>query len=502
MKGKTSMSKTNEPKALKERKNATFGQSMFVMVTTVIILIGGCIMGLQYRYLMLAVAIVAGAMNVFVLHIPWNECEESVSSKMKSVISTLCLMWCTGAIIATMIYCGSVPMVIYYGFMIISPKFIYVSAFLLCLIMSTLTGSSWTSAGTAGLAMYGLAIGMDANLTIVVGAIIAGSIFGDKVSPLSETTNMAPACAGTTLYAHIGSMMYDTLPAAVISAIVFTIAGIKLHVETAATDESIDILMQQLNEVYNFNIFLLLPFVLILYAAFAKKPVIPIMVIDIFVCIFLGMICQGFTLADGMNAAYSGFTMSMAQMPETFQPSEFLLTILQRGGSASMVGVVFMCFTGFAAAAMISKGGYLDIVMGKFVTNIKSRVGCVAAALATNLIIMVATGTAYVAFIMVSEMYKKAFLKNRVGLQVLSRCLEDVGTCFGCLIPWSLSGAYYAGLFDNMAIWGSGGYALWTVLPYVTIVIAFILAFTGIGMYKLSDEEAEAKLAELEAEAA
>ena len=167
-----------------------------------------------------------------------------------------------------------------------------------------------------------------------------------------------------------------------------------------------------------------------------------------------------------------------------------------------MVGVVFMCFTGFAAAAMISKGGYLDIVMGKFVTNIKSRVGCVAAALATNLIIMVATGTAYVAFIMVSEMYKKAFLKNRVGLQVLSRCLEDVGTCFGCLIPWSLSGAYYAGLFDNMAIWGSGGYALWTVLPYVTIVIAFILAFTGIGMYKLSDEEAEAKLAELEAEAA
>ena len=491
------MSKTRE---LKPRKETNFTQSMIVMVLTVVILIGGCILGLQYRYLMLAVAIVAGVVNVFVLHIPWHECEEAVASKMKSVIPTLCLMWCTGAMIAVMIYCGSVPMVIYYGFMIISPKFIYVSAFLLCLIMSTLTGSSWTSAGTAGLAMYGLAIGMDAEMVIVVGAIVAGSIFGDKVSPLSETTNMAPACAGTTLYAHIGSMMYDTLPAAVVSAIVFTIAGVKLHTGEVATDESIDILMNNLDEVYNFNILLLLPFVLILYAAFAKKPVIPIMVIDIFLCILLGIVCQQFTLTDGMEAAYSGFTLDMAQMPESFEPSDFLVTILERGGSASMVGVVFMCFTGFGAAAMISKGGFLDCVMAKIVTNINSRVGCVAAALLTNLIIMVATGTAYVAFIMVSEMYKKAFLKNRVGLQVLSRCLEDVGTCFGCLIPWSLSGSYYATLFDNMPIWGEGGYAFWTVLPYTGIIFAFICAFTGIGMYKLSDEEAEAKLKELEEE--
>lgn len=501
------MSKTKEIKAPKPRKQATTGISAIVMLATVIILIGGCILGLQYRYLMLAVAVVAGFVNMFVLNIPWEECQEALCNKMKSVIPTLCMMWCTGGIIATMIFCGAVPMVIYYGFMIVDPKFVYVAAFLLCLIMSTLTGSSWTSAGTAGLAMYGMAIGMDANLPVIVGAIVAGAIFGDKLSPLSETTNMAPACAGTTLYTHIGSMMYDTLPAAVISAIVFTIAGIKMHVETATMDDTITTLMTELDTIYGFcawkNILLLLPFALILYAALAKKPVIPILVLDIFLCIILGIICNGFTLKDGMNAAYSGFNLSYATtLPEGFEPSAFLTKILVRGGSSSMVGVIFMCFTGFAAASMIAKGGYLDIVMSKFVTNIKSRVGCVAAALGTNLIIMVATGTAYVAFIMVSEMYKKAFLKNRVGMPVLSRCLEDIGTCFGCLIPWSLSGAYYAGLFDGMPIWGSGGYALWTVLPYVTVIIAFVLAITGIGMYKLTDEEAEAQLAELEAEAA
>ena len=440
------------------------------------------------------------------LHISWDDCLEALCVKMKSVIPTLCMMWCTGGIIGTMIFCGAVPMVIYYGFMVISPKFIYLSAFLLCLIMSTLTGSSWTSAGTADVAMFGMAMGMGANLPIVVGAIVAGSIFGDKVSPLSETTNMAPACAGTTLYTHIGSMMYDTLPAAVVAAIVFLIAGLTSDLGSAATDESITTLMNELMMIYNFcwwkNILLLIPFAIIFYAALAKKPVIPALVLDLLLCIILGIICHGFSLANGMTAAYSGFNLALVDtVPEGYEASEFLTKILVRGGSMSMASVIFTCFTGFAAASMIARGGYLDCVLGKTIGNLKSRVGCVIAAELTMLAIMIATGTAYVGFIILAEMYKKPFIKNRVGMPVLSRCMEDVGTCFGCLIPWSLSGAYYAGLFDNMPIWGAGGYGLWTVLPYVMIVFAIVLAVIGIGMYKMSDEEAEAQMAELQAEA-
>ncbi len=493
-------------KVVKPEKKTTKKEAWIVMALTVIILIGGSNLGLQYRMLMVAEAIVAGAMNVFALNIPWKDCEEALAMKMKTAIPTLCTMWLIGGLIATMIFAGSVPMVIYYGFMVISPKFIYVTAFLLCLIMSTLTGSSWTSAGTGGVAMYGMALGMDANLCIVVGAIIAGAIFGDKMSPLSETTNMAPACVGTGLFDHIGSMMYDTLPAAIISAIVFTVAGLTGGLETVATDATITTLMDELMTIYNFcwwrNILMILPFAFVLWSAVKKKPMVPVLSIVVFMCIFIGVITNGFSLASGMTAAYSGFSLSYATtLPADFEASTFLTKILVRGGCSGQSSIVTMCFAGFAAAAMISRGGYLDCVLESFVTNIKSRVGCVAAALGTNLVIMIATGTAYVAFIMVTEMYKKAFVKNRVGMPVLSRCLEDIGTCFGCLIPWSLSGAYYAGLFDGMAIWGSGGYALWTVLPYTTVIIAFVLAFTGIGMYKMSDEEAEAILAEMEAEA-
>lgn len=497
------MSKTKESKPV---KTTSFGLALFVVLATVVILVVGCIEGLQYRYLLLFVAVIAGGANMLVLNIPWDDCLEALCVKMKSVIPTLCMMWCTGGIIGTMIFCGAVPMVIYYGFMVISPKFIYLSAFLLCLIMSTLTGSSWTSAGTAGVAMYGMALGMGANMPIVVGAIVAGAIFGDKVSPLSETTNMAPACAGTNLYTHIGSMMYDTLPAAVISAVVFLIAGMTSDLGSAATDQSITTLMEELMMIYNFcwwkNILLLIPFAIIFYAALAKKPVIPALVLDIILSIILGMVCHGFTLANGMTAAYNGFNLGLIDtIPEGYEASAFLTKILVRGGSISMASVIFTCFTGFAAASMIARGGYLDCVLGKTIGNIKSKVGCVAAAELTMLAIMIATGTAYVGFIMLAEMYKKPFIKNRVGMPVLSRCMEDIGTCFGCLIPWSLSGAYYAGLFDNMPIWGSGGYALWTVLPYVTIIFAILLAITGIGMFKMSDEEAEAQMAELEAEA-
>ena len=343
------------------------------------------------------------------LHISWDDCLEALCVKMKSVIPTLCMMWCTGGIIGTMIFCGAVPMVIYYGFMVISPKFIYLSAFLLCLIMSTLTGSSWTSAGTADVAMFGMAMGMGANLPIVVGAIVAGSIFGDKVSPLSETTNMAPACAGTTLYTHIGSMMYDTLPAAVVAAIIFLIAGLTSDLGSAATDESITTLMNELMMIYNFcwwkNILLLIPFAIIFYAALAKKPVIPELVLDILLCIILGIICHGFSLANGMTAAYRGFNLALVDtVPEEYEASEFLTKILVRGGSMSMASVIFTCFTGFAAASMIARGGYLDCVLGKTIGNLKSRVGCVIAAELTMLAIMIATGTAYVGVIILAEM--------------------------------------------------------------------------------------------------
>jgi len=488
-------------KEAKPERSATFGESVFVMIALLIILVGGTILKLRYELLMVVVAVVAGFVAVYRCHIPWKELEDSISIKMKGVTQTIILIFSTGLLVAALIYSGSVPMLIYYGLKVISPKFLYISAFLLCAIMSTATGSSWSSAGTAGVAMFGMAIGMGASLPITVGAIISGSIFGDKLSPLSETTNMAPACAGTDIYSHVRSMMWTTLPASLIGCVVWLIAGFALGGGTAGTGDSVAELTSQLGQIFHFNILLLVPFVIIVYAAAAKKPVIPCMTLTILTALLIGWLVQGFSLERGFYFALNGFTLtgsSGAVANLSFEPSDDLLKLLQRGGAKSMAGVVIMCYAGFSCAAIIARARILDVLLAGMTAKLNTRVKAMAAALGTNILIMVATGTAYIAFIMVSEMYRKVFIKNNMGAPALSRSLEDIGTCLGCLIPWSLSGAYYAGLF-GLPIYGSGGYALWTVMPYITPFIAMLLAALGIGMYPMSEEERAAKLSEMDA---
>lgn len=475
----------------------TMGEAAFVMGMLAVILVGGSILKLRYELLMVLVALVAALVAILRCHISWTELEEAISMKMKSAVPTMMLIWCTGLLIAALIYSGSVPMIIYYGLKVIDPRFIYVSAFLLCAIMSTATGSSWSSAGTVGVAVYGMALGMGANLPIVVGAIITGSIFGDKLSPLSETTNMAPACAGTDIYSHIRSMLWTTVPPSILGCIVWLIAGFKTYGGDAGSAESVAVLSSQLRELFHFNVLLLLPFAIILYCALAKKPVIPCMITAIIISLLLGWLVQGFSLERGFYFALNGFTIG--DIAPEFEASADLLKLLQRGGAKSMAGIIIMCFAGFSCAAILSRAGFLDKILSGVNAKLNSRPKAMAAAIGTNLFIMIATGTAYIAFIIVSEMYKKIFAQNRMGAQVLSRSLEDIGTCVGCLIPWSLSGVYYATLF-SVPIFGAGGYAVWTVLPYITPFVAMLWAFTGLGMYTLTDEEQRMRIAQIELE--
>lgn len=493
-----SASETPKPsKTPKPPRTPTMGEAGFVMLMLAVILIGGSILKLRYELLMILVALVAALVAILRCHISWSDLEESISLKMKSAVPTMMLIWCTGMMIAALIYSGSVPMIIYYGLKVIDPRFIYVSAFLLCAIMSTATGSSWSSAGTVGIAVFGMAMGMGANLPVVVGAIITGSIFGDKLSPLSETTNMAPACAGTDIYSHIRSMLWTTIPPSLIGCVIWGIVGFTTPSGSASSIESVAVLSSQLKELYHFNILLLLPFVIILYCAIAKKPVIPCMITAIIVSLLLGWLIQGFSLERGFYFALNGFNIH--DIAPNFKGSADLMKLLQRGGAKSMAGIIIMCFSGFSCAAILSRAGFLDKVLSGVNTKLNSRPKAMGAAIGTNLFIMIATGTAYISFIIVSEMYKKIFAQNKMGAQVLSRSLEDIGTCVGCLIPWSLSGVYYATLF-SVPIFGSGGYAIWTVLPYVTPVFAMFWAFTGLGMYPLTDEQRDARIKQIEAE--
>ena len=476
------------------KRTPSFIQSLCVVgISLAIIIIGTLTFRLKTEMLLCIATMIAGVAALR-LGYTWAEMEEAISQRMGKTTSVLILIWSIGMIVGTFIYSGSIPMIIYYGLKMINPSFVVFSAFITCIIFSTCTGSSWSSAGTAGVAFIGVAQGLGVSLPITVGAIIAGSIFGDKLSPLSETTNFAPLCAGANIYDHIQSMLWTTIPPTIIAGVVYLIAGKQDMSGSEGIPASTLAMLASLDSMYHWSILLLLPFVVIIYGAVTKKPPVPTLFVAILMALGLGGFYQGFSLADGFQSTVSGFNTTMA-VSGNVAPE--ILKILNRGGMLSMASVILIVFCGYAFAAIISKAGFLDVVLNPLTSKVKTQMHVILASLLMVFLIMLATGSAYIAFILVPEMFRRRYLELGIAPRVLSRSLEDIGTEMGALIPWSLSGVFYVATF-GVPIFGANGYAIWTMLSYLGPLFAVLYAVTGIGIRKLTKQEQENALRKLE----
>lgn len=478
------------------KKIPSFNQSLCVTgISLMIIIVGTLVLGLKTEMLLCIATMIAG-IAALRLGYTWDELEEAISQRMGKTTSVLILIWCIGMVIGTFIFSGSIPMIIYYGLKLINPSYVVVSAFITCMVFSTCTGSSWSSAGTAGVAFVGVAQGLGVSLPVTVGAVIAGAIFGDKLSPLSETTNFAPLCAGANIYDHIQSMLWTTIPPTIIAGVVYLIAG-KQYMTSGSVGipESTLSMLASLDSMYQWSILLLIPFVIIIIGAVTKKPPVPTLFIAILSALGLGLFYQGFSLVDGFASTVSGFKTTMA-FKGNVAPE--ILRILNRGGMLSMADVVLIVFCGYAFAAIISKAGFLDVVLYPVTSKVKTQMHVILATLLMVLLIMLATGSAYIAFILVPEMFRRKYIELGIAPRVLSRCLEDIGTEMGALIPWSLSGVFYVATF-GVPIYGNQGYAIWTMLSYLGPLFAVFYAVTGIGIRKLTDQEKAIALKKLDA---
>lgn len=477
-----------------EKKMSSYGQSLFVIgISLLIMIIGTVIFKLSAEMLMCIIAMFA-AIVAYRLGYTWNDLEEAISERLGKTVPVLLIIWIIGMVVGTFIFSGTIPMMIYYGLKMINPSWVIFSAFITCIIFSMVTGSSWSSVGTAGVAFIGVAEGLGVPLHITAGAIIAGAVFGDKLSPLSETTNLAPLTSGANLYGHIKSMLWTTLPPTVIAGAVYLIVGNKYAVPGGLLPESTLAMIEGLNNIYTWNILLIVPFVIILVGGLFKKPPVPILFISVLSALALGMGVQNFPLVEGFKTAVNGFNISNLYQGEL---PEAVFTLLNRGGMKSMAGVVIIVFCGYTFAAIISKAGFLDTVFNPIVDKIKTSTQLIITTLGTVLFIFLATGNSYVAMILVPELYRRKYAELSIAPTVLSRSLEDVGTVSGALIPWTGSAVFYASTL-GVPIFGAGGYALWTFLPYLSPLFAVLWAITGIGVYKLTDEEREISLKEID----
>ncbi len=460
--------------------------------------IGVGMLGLRAEPILVFCTFVAGGIALF-LGYNWKDMQEAIVGKISRAMPATLVLWSVGFLIGSWMFSGTIPMLVYYGINIIDPRYLFVSAFLITAIVSTVTGTSWGSAGTVGVAIMGIAFAIGANPAIAAGAIVSGAFFGDKLSPLSDTTNLAPISAGSELYEHIRHMLYTTIPAAVVALVLYYFLG---RGATGSADAKEVIELQLIiKDNFNLNIILLIPVLLVLAGSIFKLPAIPVMLGTSLISVLIGIYVQGFELADGFTSLVGGFNLDFAGIDIDEVKSglaskgfdtetvDYIVwqaeRLINRGGVSSVTGttVLIWCAMGFAGIMTVT--GMLDVILHSMLKFVKGVTGLIGCTIGTCALVAFVTGSSYLSIIIPGDLYRNIFIKKKLHPKNLSRTLEDSGTVLVPLIPWSAAGAYMAVTLGVEVL----DYLPYAFLNYFGIIFAVILAVTGIGIAKLSDEE-------------
>lgn len=478
------MSKEKEKRTLRK---PTFLEAFTPIVAMLVILTyGKGVMGYATEPLLLLVAGIA-AFLAFRVGVTWDEIMEEVCLKIAKGMPAILILVSVGALVGTWMAAGTIPLMIYYGVQLVDPQWMLVTSFLITAVVSVVTGTSWGSVATMGVALMGIASTLGVSLPATAGAVIAGSYFGDKISPLSDTTNLAPIAAGSTLYEHIFHMFYTTIPATIISLIVYGFIGMNADTSVSVISESVTKMLNQLDSMYSWNIMLVIPVVLVLAGSVLKWPTIPVMMGSTVVAGIEAIVLQGISLKNVLASTVSGFNVKMIAAPgfDAATCTIEVTKLLNRGGMNSIMSTTLLVFCAFVFAAIMSRAGFLDVVLQKILSVAKSTGALVSATVASCLVMALTTGNSYLSILVPGEMFRDAYKARGLAAKNLSRTLEDAGTVFVPLVPWSAAGAYMTSCLGVETL----DYLPYAILCYAGFMIAIFYGFTGIGIAKLEDED-------------
>ncbi|WP_422657585.1 Na+/H+ antiporter NhaC [Paenibacillus sp. EC2-1] len=485
------MAKLQQEKTIKQ---PTLFLALLPIVTMILLLcLGYVLFELPPEPLIIISTVVAGIIAIKLGH-SYDDIMSSIAQKIAKTMPAILILITVGFMIGAWMIGGTIPMMIYYGLDIINPQFLLITAFIVTSIVSLCTGTSWGSAGTIGVAFMGVGAGLDVNLAAVAGAVVAGAYFGDKLSPLSDTTNLAALSTGVNLYEHIGHVLYTTVPSFIVAGTVFLITGFNSGGADVAIPEKVVTIMDTLSTIFNWNLLLLLPVLIVLYGSIRKKPTIPVMLISSFVALANGMIFQGFTLHDVISSVINGFDVAMVNV-QGFDAAAVLPDIprlLNRGGMNSMMGTLLICFCAITFAGTISLTKSLELIVNKILKYVHSTGSLILATIATGLTMIGVTSNGQVSILMPGEMLREAYIRRGLHPKNLGRTIEDSASIVEPILPWTAAGAYMAGTLGVATL----SYLPWAILCWTGIIFATIWGFTGFGITKLTPEQQEEMLKE------
>ena len=419
--------------------------------------------------------LIAAIIAITRLGYSWKDIEEGIISSISGTMQAIIILAIIGMIIGTWILGGIVPTLIYYGLKILSPSVFLVAACLLCCVVSLATGSSWTTAGTVGIALMGVAAGLGVPGPMAAGAIISGAYFGDKMSPLSDTTNLAPAMAGANLFDHVRHMVYTTGVSLLIALVGFAILGFRFAGSSLDTS-NIDALMDLMSKNFTITpILLIVPIIVIVMVA-KKVPAIP--------GLFIGVLLGGAAAMLTQNASFAAVMSSMQDGVVSETGNEILDTLLTRGGYQSMMWTISLILAALSFGGTLEKTGMLETIAKRVLKYAKSTGSLVTATIFTSIFTNILAGDQYLSIVLPGKMYKDEFHKRGLAPRNLSRCLEDAGTLTSPLVPWNTCGATMSTYLGVATI----EYLPYCFLNLVNPFVSIFFGFTGITMMKLEDD--------------
>jgi len=429
-------------------------------------------------------ATVFSSAHLIIIGFSWDTIQKAIVKKLAKGFPAVLILFAIGLVIATWIVSGTIPMLIYYGIKIINPTYMYALAFLIPVLFSTLTGTSWGSVGTIGTVIIGIAAAVDAHLGITAGAIIGGAFMGDKMSPLSDTTNLAAIATDVNLYDHIRSMMYTTLPSAVIALILFFILGFTHPpaLETVTGAETVAML-ESIDGMFNFNLLLLLPPLLVLFGSLKKMATLPTLLASSILSCILALIFQGFDIGNIMTVLKSGFDTTMA--PWVTVVPEKVQVLFNRGGLFELNEVIVFTLMALTFIGTIDVTNAMPRIVNRVFGFAKTRAAVILASLGSTAFTNAITSNQSATSFIVGDAFKATYDRFKIPRKVLSRSIEDYGTMIESLIPWSATALFMSATLGV----AYADYWHWQFLSLINIVIAPLIAILGIGcFYKKNDD--------------
>ncbi|NLC26923.1 MAG: Na+/H+ antiporter NhaC [Fastidiosipila sp.] len=458
--------KASKPKEM-TIKRALFGFFIPILILAALLIVGASVA--------IAALVAVFALLMFGLYMgySWESLENSMGEGVKSITIAALVMLLVGSMVASWMSSGSIPTMLYYGLKIISPTVFLPTSFILTAIMSFVTGTSWGSISTIGVVLSGMAVGLGIPIPLAAGAIISGSLFGDKMSPLSDTTLLAAATAEVSVFEHIKSMWYTTLPGFVISLVLFTILGLNASgsIDKAAITE----MLSGLSSNFNISLFTLIPVVLVLVLSAKQVPALIAFGSGIVSAFLISLIMQGRNFAENITYLMSGFSLDTGV--------DSINTLVNRGGFESMLSLVAIILVFGMMSGLFTETKVLTVLVSSMTNRLKNPANLLSGVMLSSLLLAFVGGQ-YPAIAIPGVAFKEATDDADIHRAVLSRTLEDVGTMTAPLIPWNPWTIGYGVLLSTTPQ---------AFIPYVFLcilspIVALINNYLGIGLYRRNDE--------------